>query len=157
MIVVFSENGKTARLIAKYRPCAPVLLVTSNVKLARVSISILIESLLTIMNYSDPSFIQACSTLYSVYPMLLGKPISSTSEIQVHIDGALKYGVENGLCMAGKEVLVLTSTSVAGESPPPRPHEASTSFFLTFSPLSFHHQPPLQQLVTKQRPSSRER
>ena len=40
MIVVFSENGKTARLIAKYRPCAPVLLVTSNDKLARACSSL---------------------------------------------------------------------------------------------------------------------
>ena len=40
MIIVFSENGKTARLIAKYRPCAPVLLVTSNDKLARACSSL---------------------------------------------------------------------------------------------------------------------
>ena len=48
--------------------------------------------------------------------MLLSKPISAPSEIQSHIDSALKYGVDHGLCMAGKEVLVLTSTSVAGEN-----------------------------------------
>jgi pyruvate kinase len=40
MLVVFSENGKTARLIAKYRPCVPVLLVTSNDKLARACSSL---------------------------------------------------------------------------------------------------------------------
>lgn len=40
MLVVFSENGKTARLIAKYRPCVPVLLVTSNEKLARACSSL---------------------------------------------------------------------------------------------------------------------
>ena len=40
MIIVFSETGKTARLIAKYRPCAPVLLVTANDKLARACSSL---------------------------------------------------------------------------------------------------------------------
>jgi len=28
------------------------------------------------------------------------------------VDSALKYAIEKGLCMAGKEVIVLTSTSV---------------------------------------------
>ena len=40
MLIVFSENGKTARLIAKYRPCAPVLLVTANAQLARACSSL---------------------------------------------------------------------------------------------------------------------
>ncbi len=35
MIIIFSENGKTPRLLAKYRPPAPVLVVTSNAALAR--------------------------------------------------------------------------------------------------------------------------
>eukprot|EP00967_Tisochrysis_lutea_P027176 scaffold31458_cov42-Tisochrysis_lutea.AAC.3 len=35
MIIIFSETGKTPRLLAKYRPPAPVLVVTSNEYLAR--------------------------------------------------------------------------------------------------------------------------
>ncbi len=35
MMVVFSETGKTARLVSKYRPACPVLVVTSNPQLAR--------------------------------------------------------------------------------------------------------------------------
>ena len=34
-------------------------------------------------------------------------------DIQGHIDNALKYAVEKGICMAGKEVIVLSSNSVA--------------------------------------------
>jgi len=90
MIIVFSEHGKTARLLAKYRPCAPVLLVTSNVKLAR-----------------------SCATLFAMYPFLLDAPINSVDEIEGHVEKALNYSVEAGLCMAGKEVIVFTSTSVA--------------------------------------------
>jgi pyruvate kinase len=46
-------------------------------------------------------------------PYLLPAPIKKLGEMQGLIDKALKYAVESGLCMAGKEVIVLTSTSVA--------------------------------------------
>lgn len=90
LIIVFSEAGKSARLIAKYRPCAPVMLVTSNVKLART-----------------------CSSLYALTPYLLDAPIQHAEDIQAHVDRALKHAVDTGLCMSGKEVLVMTSTKVA--------------------------------------------
>eukprot|EP00798_Chlamydomonas_sp_ICE-L_P026970 gene26970-34984_t len=90
MIVVFSEHGKTPRLIAKYRPPAPVLVVTSCPKLAR-----------------------SCASQYGMHPMLLDKPVEKKEDLEKHIEKALAYGVEIGICMAGKEVIVLTSTSVA--------------------------------------------
>ncbi|KAF5842973.1 pyruvate kinase [Dunaliella salina] len=48
MIIIFSETGKTPRLLAKYRPPAPVLVVTSNEYLAR-----------------------HCSSLYAMHAMML--------------------------------------------------------------------------------------
>ena len=45
--------------------------------------------------------------------MLLDKPIGSVKEIPHLLKKALKFGVERGLCSAGKEVVVLSSTFVA--------------------------------------------
>eukprot|EP00798_Chlamydomonas_sp_ICE-L_P024510 gene24510-10112_t len=74
MIVVFSENGKTARLIAKYRPPAPTLVVTSNAALAR-----------------------SCSAQYGLHPMLLSKPIEKKEELEGHIEKAQAGDVAQGL------------------------------------------------------------
>ncbi|GLI64206.1 hypothetical protein VaNZ11_007398 [Volvox africanus] len=90
MIVVFSEGGKVARLLAKYRPYAPVLVVTSNASLARY-----------------------CAALFGCHPKLLSKPIRDVTEVQTALADAMAYGVERGLCVAGKEVLVLVSNKVA--------------------------------------------
>jgi hypothetical protein len=46
--------------------------------------------------------------------MLLDSPIKSVSELPALLDRALKFGVSCGLCSGGKEVVVLSSTSVAG-------------------------------------------
>lgn len=81
MIVVFSEGGKVARLVAKYRPCAPVLVVTSNAGLARY-----------------------CSSLFGCYPRLLPEPIKDVAAMPKAVSEAMAYGVERGLCVAGKEV-----------------------------------------------------
>lgn len=81
MIVVFSEGGKVARLLAKYRPCAPVLVVTSNARLARF-----------------------CSPLFGCYPKLLPMPIRDVKGMQNAVAEAMAFGVEKGLCVAGKEV-----------------------------------------------------
>jgi Pyruvate kinase, alpha/beta domain len=89
MLIVFSESGKMARLVAKYRPCAPVLVVTSNAKLAR-----------------------ACSAYFACHAMLLDAPMASRGEIFTTLERSLRYGVEKGLCVAGKEVVVLASTAV---------------------------------------------
>lgn len=89
LIIVFSETGNSGRLLAKYRPCVPVLLVTSNVKLAR-----------------------ACASLYAVQPYVMDAPIQRKEDIQVQVDNAVDYAVLMGLCLPGKEVIVMTSTKV---------------------------------------------
>jgi len=93
MIIIFSETGKTPRLLAKYRPPAPVLVVTSNEYLAR-----------------------HCSCLYAMHAMMLSEPINSVGDIPGILKKALQYGVEKGLCSAGKEVVVLSSTFVASKA-----------------------------------------
>ena len=93
MLVVFSENGKMARYAAKYRPCAPVLVVTSNANLAR-----------------------ACSAHFACYAMLLPAPMRSKSDIFRAMKQSLRYGVEKGICVPGKEIVVLASTAVTSAS-----------------------------------------
>ncbi len=78
---MFSEGGKLARLVAKYRPIAPVLVVTSRPTLARY-----------------------CAALFGCYPMLLPGPIADVKELPGAVASAMAYGVERGLCVAGKEV-----------------------------------------------------
>jgi hypothetical protein len=72
------------------RPCAPILVVTSNANLAR-----------------------ECSAHFALYSMLLPSPMRSKSEIFCTLKQSLRYGVEKGLCVPGKEVVVLASTAVA--------------------------------------------
>lgn len=91
MLITFSEGGKTVKMIAKYRPPCPLLVVTANKTLAR-----------------------QCSIYFSAYTMLLDKPIHG--EIKSYVSLALEYGVRTGLCMPGKEVLILTSTLVNSNS-----------------------------------------
>lgn len=93
MLVVFSENGKMARYAAKYRPCAPILVVTSNASLAR-----------------------ACSAHFACYAMLLPDPMRNKSDIIRAMKQSLKYGVEKGICVPGKEIVVLASTAVTAAS-----------------------------------------
>lgn len=88
LIVVFSESGKMARLVAKYRPSAPVLVVTSNASLSR-----------------------ACSAYFSTYAMLLDAPMANRGEMAAALTRALEYAVSSGLCVPGKEVVVLASTA----------------------------------------------
>lgn len=45
--------------------------------------------------------------------MILDQHIKSVDELPALLDKALKYGVDQGLCSSGKEVVVLSSTSVA--------------------------------------------
>ncbi len=63
-------------------------------------------------------------------PMLLDHPIKSTDELPKLLKSALQYGVDHGLCSAGKEVVVLSSTNVAagpGEHARQDPAAASDS------------------------------
>jgi len=92
MVVVFSEGGKTARLVAKYRPAVPVLLVTSGAVLAR-----------------------SMAGTYGIYPMVLDAAPQSIDEIPGLVDKAMEYAVAKGLCMPGKEVLVLQSSANIAE------------------------------------------
>lgn len=78
-------------MISKYRPTCPLLVVTANEVLAR-----------------------QCSVYFSAHVMLLEKAIEG--EIQPYVTRALDYAVQNGLCVSGKEVLVLTSTTVSNET-----------------------------------------
>lgn len=112
MLVVFSENGKMARYAAKYRPCAPILVVTSNPNLAR-----------------------ACSAHFACYAMLLPAPMRSKSDIFRAMKLSLKYGVEKGICVPGKEVVVLASTAVATASTQGEHHfGAERELFVTVAP-----------------------
>ena len=88
MLLVFSESGKMARLVAKYRPCAPVLVVTSNAALAR-----------------------ACSAYFATHALLLDAPMADKDAIFATLARALQHGVDASLCVPGKEVVVLASTA----------------------------------------------
>jgi pyruvate kinase len=114
MMVVFSESGKMARLVAKYRPCAPVLVVTSNAQLAR-----------------------SCSAYYSCYPMLLAAPLANKTAIFSTLKQSLRFGVEQGLCVPGKEVVVLASTAVTASGVG---KGTERELFVTIAPgkLQFH-------------------
>lgn len=47
-------------------------------------------------------------------PMLLSSPIRNVDELPKLMERALNYAVDSGLCNAGKEVVVLSSTNVTG-------------------------------------------
>lgn len=79
MMIVFSETGKMARYVAKYRPCVPVLVVTSNKQLAR-----------------------SVSALYACYCMLLDQHMATSADIKTTIKLSHQYGVQQGLCVPGK-------------------------------------------------------
>jgi len=89
MIVMFSEGGKCARIVAKYRPSVPVLVVTSNKELAR-----------------------SVQIMFGLYTMILDKPVSSMTVMKDAVHDAIIYGKNAGLCVAGKEVVVLFSSTV---------------------------------------------
>ena len=108
MLVVFSESGKMARLVAKYRPCAPVLVVTSNAALAR-----------------------ACAAYYACHAMLLPAPMADKGAIFATLRQSLRYGVEAGLCVPGKEVVVLASTAVTASGVG---HGTERELFVTIAP-----------------------
>ena len=93
MILVFSEGGVTARWISKYRPCVPVMVVTSNTQLAH-----------------------HCQVMFGLYTMMLDKPLSTVKEMKSTVIRALAHAQKVGLCMSGKEVVVLLSNRVTTAS-----------------------------------------
>jgi pyruvate kinase len=92
MIIVFSEGGKTARMVAKYRSSVPVLVVTSNAELSR-----------------------HCQVMFGLHTMLLDEPVSSVKDMKSAVNNALLCGRDKGLCVSGKEVVVLFSSNVTTE------------------------------------------
>eukprot|EP00892_Ulva_mutabilis_P005713 jgi/Ulvmu1/3513/UM162_0020.1 len=108
MVVVFSEGGKMARLAAKYRPCVPLLVVTSNAALAR-----------------------RCSVLFACAALLLDAPMQDRTNMLATLRRALAHGVEAGLCVPGKEVVVLASTAVTQSGVG---HGAERELFVTVAP-----------------------
>lgn len=108
MLVVFSESGKMARLAAKYRPCVPLLVVTSNAALAR-----------------------RCSALFACHALLLDEPMQDRGAVFSTLKRSLKHGVAAGLCVPGKEVVVLASTAVTQSGVG---HGAERELFVTVGP-----------------------
>ena len=93
MLLVFSEGGELARMVAKYRPAVPVLVVTSNQELAR-----------------------RCQVMFGLYTMILDKPVTSMKTIKDNVHDALIYARDSGLCSPGKEVVVCYTSRVADMS-----------------------------------------
>ncbi|CAG9465389.1 unnamed protein product [Pedinophyceae sp. YPF-701] len=91
LILVFSEAGKMPRLIAKYKPAVPVMVLTTNEALAR-----------------------QCSTLFGVYPHMIKSAPTNARQMQQMVWICMNDAVKSGLCVAGKEVIVMTSTLVKG-------------------------------------------
>lgn len=96
MILVFSEGGTMPRMVAKYRPCVPVMVVTSNQELSR-----------------------HCQAMFGLYTMLLDKPVASVKAMKETVTMALRHARDVGLCMPGKEVVVFISSRIA------RPQQSS--------------------------------
>ena len=75
-IIVLSTSGTTARLVAKYRPKCPILMVTRNEKAARFS------------------------HLYrSVYPFIYTKPRPTSAEWQNDVEERLKWGIDSAVAL----------------------------------------------------------
>ncbi len=79
MIIILTQSGSTAKAIAKYRPIAPVLAVTSSEQVAR-----------------------QCQVLRGIYPMVVDS-MAGTDNI-IHI--AMLWGVKMGMARAGDPVVV---------------------------------------------------
>lgn len=75
-IIVLSTSGNTARLVAKYRPKCPILMVTRNERAARFS------------------------HLYrSVYPFIYTKPRPVSAEWQRDVEERLKWGIDSAVAL----------------------------------------------------------
>ncbi|KAJ3066713.1 hypothetical protein HK102_007580, partial [Quaeritorhiza haematococci] len=79
LIIVLTQTGNTARSIAKYRPIAPVLAVTSSEQVAR-----------------------QCQVLRGIYPLIVDK-MAGTENV---IHKAMLWGVKMGMAQRGDPVVV---------------------------------------------------
>ncbi|GFH10858.1 pyruvate kinase, partial [Haematococcus lacustris] len=86
MIIVVTTKGDAARLVSKYRPRVPVLVVTNNERVAR-----------------------QCSPCSALYPYLVDTlPYTRDDiEFELMLEKATIYGCEQGLCQPGQEVVVV--------------------------------------------------
>mmetsp|Transcript_24731 Transcript_24731/g.44566 ORF Transcript_24731/g.44566 Transcript_24731/m.44566 type:complete len:725 (-) Transcript_24731:218-2392(-) len=86
LVVVVSNTGIPALLVAKYRPRVPILLVTSV-----------------------PSVARAMAPVYGVVPYLVSSLPSSRSVVQFEVlmEKALLHSIESKLLSPGKEVIVV--------------------------------------------------
>ena len=90
------NSGHSARLISKYRPICPIIMVTRNATAARVSISRRSHS------HSQRALIQAhqYSHLYrGVYPFVYPekKPDFKQTDWQEDVDGRLSWGIKEAI------------------------------------------------------------
>ncbi|EFJ40446.1 pyruvate kinase [Volvox carteri f. nagariensis] len=88
LILVISSTGASARLVAKYRPRVPVLLVTDSLAAAR-----------------------ACAPVFGVYVSIVEQ--LPASRFDVLLEEATMFAMEAGLCPPGKEVVVVHGCSKA--------------------------------------------
>ncbi|KAG2454740.1 hypothetical protein HYH02_000576 [Chlamydomonas schloesseri] len=86
LILVISSTGASARLVAKYRPRVPVLLITDSMAAAR-----------------------AVAPLFGVYVSIVDELPRSRFDVEfeVLLEEATLFAMEAGLCPPGKEVVVV--------------------------------------------------
>jgi pyruvate kinase len=89
LIVVLTESGKTARLIAKYRPSMPVLVITDKPETAR----------------QCEGYVKNCRT----------QVITCMQGTEAILQGALKTGKSLGWCKPGDNVVCVHGTSEGSE------------------------------------------
>lgn len=81
LIVVLTESGTTARMVAKYRPSGAVLVVTAEAAVAR----------------QTSGYVRNCASVV----------VTSLEDYDSVVRGALSEGLARGLCKAGDAVVVV--------------------------------------------------
>ncbi|GIL58673.1 hypothetical protein Vafri_13670 [Volvox africanus] len=86
LILVISSTGESARLVSKYRPRVPVLLITDSLAASR-----------------------ACAPVFGVYVSIVEQLPASRFDVdfEVLLEEATMFAMEAGLCPPGKEVVVV--------------------------------------------------
>eukprot|EP00798_Chlamydomonas_sp_ICE-L_P012268 gene12268-15414_t len=86
LILVVTTKGNAARLISKYRPPVPVLVVTNNERAVR-----------------------QCAPVFALHPYLVQDMPTARDDIdfEIMIEKAMIYALEIGLCLPGKEAVVV--------------------------------------------------
>ncbi|GFR42123.1 hypothetical protein Agub_g2966 [Astrephomene gubernaculifera] len=126
LIVVFSSTGESARLVAKYRPRVPVLLVTDSMAAAR-----------------------ACAPIFGVYVSIAEELPSSRFDVEFELllEEATLFAMEAGLCPPGKEVVVVHGCNKAdAEDGLPMVAIQVAAGGVTFTPQASDQVPPAAEL-----------